>query len=169
MFIAYIVLAAIVGLGLWGVIDKHLSLRGHWRSNSTRTGDARIGWSVALLAILLFLNVCFYYSLIGLELDIKYADKKGDVLTAKTHTIVAELNAEVLKCLTHEKTTYQLLKPENADVVLVQYPQLKTVEVISTLLAKISQYREEYYSFQMERIEYNRDLEWFDRNPLWLF
>ncbi|MFC1622681.1 hypothetical protein ACFL1Y_01645 [Patescibacteria group bacterium] len=68
----------------------------------------------------------------------------------------------------YEKDIFDKIKPDEVDLYLVKYPDLKASETITTLVAEIKDLQADYYQQKVDRVNVQKDIRFRKRNP-WIF
>jgi len=82
--------------------------------------------------------------------------------------VFEQLRAEVAKALKHEQDVLQSIAPENAGIVLVQYPELRGIGVILHLIKDINKYQTWVYSHDLTYNRYVQRINTRQSSP-WLY
>ena len=88
--------------------------------------------------------------------------KRAEALTAQFVHYLAEVYPQ------HEKDIFDKIKPENIDVYLAKYPEVKSSETIIQLATQIKSLQDDYYSQQLERATTLLDMRYRPKSP-WIF
>jgi len=122
---------------------------------------------IVCVALLIVLNVCGVYrqlngfeSLTMLERQEQICSTKAQALTDEFAHYLAEMYPE------HEARIYDRISPDNLNVYLVQYPELRTHETLLSLVSNINQLQSDVYDKQLERETIKRDLRFRPKSPV---
>lgn len=85
--------------------------------------------------------------------------KRADSLTSKFAHYLAEVYPE------HEKNIFEKIKPEDCDIYLAKYPELKSSDTIIQLVIQIRSLQDDFYKQQLTRAEILRDMRYRKKSP----
>lgn len=89
-------------------------------------------------------------------------NSKSDALTKQFASYLANAYPE------YEKNIFEKIKPENVDIYLVKYPDLKASQTIIALVEQISKLQNDIYDQKLEKESVLKDMRYRIKNP-WIF
>ena len=116
---------------------------------------------------MLFMQVVGYFVVSNYEADLKYIQEKQNITKERAQSVVDKLKEEVIRYANHESETIKSLKPDNAQLVLVVYPQLKANEVIQSLI-EISRLNDSFYNLKLREQDIKSTLYFYQETSIFL-
>lgn len=81
---------------------------------------------------------------------LRVLDEKILIVEKQQDELVRDILAEAEKYVSHEANVFKDIKPNNVQLLLTMYPQLRASETIMAGIDAISKYGEQKYKFQLD-------------------
>ena len=125
--------------------------------------------SIVMLCIIIITNICGYINQLydiesysATQKKITLYEEKTKLLTIKFSQILEKEYPE------HEKNLFESMTPDNIDVLLVSYPEIKSSKTSIELVNQLLNLNNEIYQQKESLIELNKDIDFRSRNKLFI-
>jgi hypothetical protein len=114
-----------------------------------------LGWSftvpVLFAVAVLSINGCAYIQLIDKEGNYEVVDSKIKIQEDRQNNVIEQLKLEAQKYVNYETDLFKSIKPDNAQILLIKYPELKAIEAIRYLMEQIVQLNNDIYALKLSK------------------
>ncbi len=101
--------------------------------------------------------------------ELKKIDKYEQIYLSKSEVLTKKFAGYLLEVYPqHEKDIYNKIKPDEIDLYLVKYPELKASETIKLLVEQVRTLQNDYYEQGLLRARTIKNMRFRCKNP-WLF
>ena len=117
--------------------------------------DFEFGGTIACLIpgfLILIVSIVVYIVLTVLLINLKIVDKKLTVLQENNAQIEEKLYVTLEAYCKHENKTFVEISPENPEVILLIYPELKADSLFESYIDTLKSNNQEIRSLQLEKI-----------------
>lgn len=122
-----------------------------------------------LLALSIVVTMEGYSNQIKGAEELKKLDKYEQIYLSKSEVLTKKFASYLLEIYpNHEKDIYNKIKPQEIDIYLVKYPELKASETIKLLVEQVRTLQNDYYAQGLLKADLVRDMMFRSKNP-WLY
>ena len=168
MFI--LILALITAMGgiacyvRWKIL-KHREKQTDWDAG----GAICLGVGTVLFIISIVVTMCAYSFQISDIENLKKVDKYKQIYLSKAEILTKKFETYLLKAYPqHEEDIFNKVKPQNIDIYLVQYPELRASETIKLLVGEVRTLQNDYYAQDLLKESIIKDVIYRTKNP-WIY
>lgn len=168
MFLLYLSMVLIFGSIL--CLLRHKALL---RKEKTNDYMAGVGILMSIGALLITISIiatmCSYYNQIRDTEELKKLDKYEQIYLSKSEALTEKFADFLFDAYPqHEKDIYNKIKPQDIDLYLVEYPELKASETITFLVNQIRDLKNDYYEQGLLRAVVVKRMAVRTKNP-WIY
>ena len=160
--IYYITLAFFILLLLGGII---------FIKDRTAENVAFIYVFVIILIGLFFIGLTIYSigaydTKIGITSQLETFEQKEKILTEKSNSTLELLKIEVERYYEYELEIFKDIRPDNVNILLIKYPELKTSGLVMGYMEQIVKLNNDIYDLRFNRTDYEAKLNYYKQNQL---
>lgn len=116
--------------------------------------------------ILTIWSIAEYSNNLNIRTQLETFEQKEKILTEKSNSTLELLKIEVERYYKYELEIFRDIKPENVDVLLVKYPELKTSALVMGYMEQIIKLNNDIYDLRFRKTDYEAKLSWYKQNQL---
>ncbi|MDA3840329.1 MAG: hypothetical protein PF572_04530 [Patescibacteria group bacterium] len=125
-------------------------LKGHHKTDFNVGGTILLAVGIIVGAIGFITTGIAYVSQVDDFEDVKKFQKVESIYQAKAKTLTAEFVKYLAQVYPeHEKNMYDNISPEKVDLYFVKYPEIRSSETLTTLVAQINKLQSDIYDQQI--------------------
>lgn len=107
-----------------------------------------------------------YSQAIELRTQLETFQQKEVILTEKSNSTLELLKIEVERYYKYELEIFRDIRPENVNILLIKYPELKTSGLVIGYMEQIVKLNNDIYDLRFKRTDYEAKLSYFKQNQL---
>lgn len=129
------------------------------------TGMCSLVFGIIFAFIAFFATGCAVYNHRVDKRELVRLDNVEAIYANKAEALTAKFSARVDQYIKHEKDVFGSISPAEIDIYLVKYPELRSIEAITVLVAEIKQLETDRYDQQIAKIKIVKTMECRLVNP----
>lgn len=126
-------------------------------------GAARMVLGSIVLLIMTLSSISMYDSALQAETAYETGSEKVAIAQERADILIPKLIVEVEKYVKHERVTFNDLNPKNAQILLIRYPELRSVQAVTNLMDALTKAQNLVYEAQQSRLDALQNIRFYQR------